>query len=423
MLKIIRFSILYFSFTALLSAAEHTSVNEKRLHSVRKNIDKEALMQVKKVSATNNIEHMFEDARISGQLRTMFAGYEQKEQNVENNYATAVGGKLKYELAELQGFNAGAAVYISHDLGFATGEGIRHNSELSSGDGSYTQLAEAYINYKYKAFNIRAGRQILDTPLADSDDIRMISNTFEAYVASYSDGGLEMMAGNIQSWQGVDAGLDTPWEKTGSRGTNFGGLSYHDVWELNLWYYNITDVTNAFYFDGGIQYHFNEDMILHCVLQYLNETELASSAYDTTIYGGLFEFVVKGISLSIAYDKSLNKAATASFSGFGGGTLFSSMDTLILDDIADDRDAHAFVSSIGYTTDVFTLLYAYGDFKGNANSLGVKAHIIEQDVSLEYNIDNELLFACVYSMQKDKENFVNTDHDWNRIQFMVNYNF
>ncbi len=194
---------------------------------------------------------MFEDARVSGQIRMMYAGYEQKEQNVNNNYATALGGKLKYELAELQGFNAGAAVYISHDLDFATGEGTRHNSELSSDDGSYTQLAEAYVNYKYKSFNIRAGRQILDTPLADSDDIRMISNTLEAYVLSYAD----------------------------------------------------------------------------------------------------------------------------------------------------------------------------GDFKGNANSLGEKAHIIEQDVSLEYNIHNELLFACVYSMQKDKENIVNTDHDWNRIQFMVNYNF
>ena len=250
MRKIIKVSLFCLSFVAALSASEQTTEDEKRLHSVRENIDKEAVMQTKEVSVTDNLKHMFKDAKVSGQIRMMYAGYEQKEQNVANNHATALGGKLKYELAELNGWNGGVAFYTSHDLNFASGNNTYHNNELSSSDGSYTQLAEAYVNYKYKDFNFRAGRQILDTPLADSDDIRMISNSFEAYVASYNYNGFSFMAGNIQSWQGYDADLDTPWEKTGKNGTNFGGVAYNDVWELNLWYYNVTDIVNAIYLDG-----------------------------------------------------------------------------------------------------------------------------------------------------------------------------
>lgn len=404
-------------------AAQQEVQTDSRLHSVRENIDQEAVMQKKEISVTNNIKHMFKDARISGQIRTMYSGYEQKESNVDNNYATALGGKLKYELAELNGFNAGVAFYTSHDLNFVTGENTHHNNELSSSDGSYTQLAEAYVNYNYKDLNFRVGRQILDTPLADSDDIRMISNTFEAYTATYSYKGFDFMAGNIQSWQGGDADLDTPWVKTGQNGTNFGGVSYSDMWELNLWYYNITDTTNAFYFDGGIEYEMKNDILIHAMVQYLNETELSTSGYATTIYGALLEVVTQGASLSIAYDKSLNDASTASFSGFGGGTLFTSMDTLILDDIADDRDAHALVASLGYEINKFNFLYAYGDFKGEKNSLAKRAHIIEQDVSLEYNANDEFLVVCVYSRQEDKENALKTDHDWNHFRLMLNYNF
>ncbi|ADN08572.1 hypothetical protein [Sulfurimonas autotrophica] len=423
MSNIIKVSIFCLSLFTALAAAEQEIGEDKRLHSVRENIDKEAVMEVKEVSVTDNLKHMFKDAKVSGQIRAMYAGYEQKEQNVDNNYATALGGKLKYELAQLQGFNAGVAFYTSHDLNFASGDNTYHNNELSSSDGSYTQTAEAYLNYKYQDFNFRAGRQVLDTPLADSDDIRMISNSFEAYVATYNYNGFEFMAGNIQSWQGYDAGLDTPWEKTGKNGTNFGGVAYNNVWELNLWYYNITDVVNAFYFDGGIEYNINKDILIHAMVQYLDENELALSGYESTIYGAMAEFVSHGVSVGIAYNKSFGTQSKMSFSGFGGGTLFTSMDTLILDDIADDRDTHSLVPSIGYEIQNFSFLYAYGDFKGDADSLGKKAHIIEQDVSLEYNVNDEFLVACVYAMQEDKANSVKTDHDWNRFQLMVNYNF
>ena len=392
-------------------------------HSVRQNIESMAEVNEEHVSKTDKFADIFKNAKISGQLKSMYAGYNQKELNVDNNYATAIGGKLKYELGELDGFNAGVGVYASHDIGFLSGTNSKHNDELSSSEKSYTQIGEAYINYKNKDFNFRAGRQVLDTPLADSDDIRIISNSFNAYVASYDYNGFEFMLGNIQSWQGYDAGLESSWSKTGDHGTNFGGVSYSDTWELDAWYYNITGVTNALYLDAGFNYDMSDDMMIHTMVQYLKEDELSNSGYGAEIYGAVAVFTAYKIDVNLAYNKSLNRPSKMSFSGFGGGTLFTSMDTLILDDIADDREASSIVGSVSYNIGGVNLLYAYGDFSGDANSLGNKAHIIEQDVSLEYNVNDDFLVSCVYAMQEDKENSLKTEHDWNHLRIMANYNF
>ena len=370
-----------------------------------------------------DFEHMFTAGKVSGKVQTMYAWYEQKQKGLSNSSASAVGGVLKYELAPFHGFNAGVAFYTSHDIDFATGDGRHHNSELSSSKGDYTQMAQAYLNYKYKDFNLRVGRQVLDTPLADSDDIRMISNSFEAYVATYDYKGFEFMAGNIQSMQGYDADLDTPWIQTGKNGTNFGGISYDDGLQLNLWYYNVTNEVNAFYFDGGTKYEINKDSFVHAMVQYLHEDELSSSGYESDIYGAMAEVVSHGVTLSIAYNASLSSPSKMSFSGFGGGTLFTSMDTLILDDIADDRDTRAVVPSIGYEIENVNISYAYGDFQGDVNSAGKKAHITEQDISIEYDVNDKFLISCLYAMQDDKENSVKTEHDWNRLQLLAKYNF
>ena len=213
----------------LLSSLINTAFGEdkiekrERLHSVKEVMGQVTKMQDKNVSMVESFKHMFEDGKVSGQIRTMYAGYERQENTEPDSYSTAVGGILKYELASLNGFNAGVAVYTSQDIPFASGGVVHHNAELSSEKGSYTDVHEAYINYKYKALNLRAGRQRLDTPLADSDDIRMIPNSFEAYVASYSYNGFKAMAGHINSWQGVDVDLSGGWRKTGSDGVNFGG--------------------------------------------------------------------------------------------------------------------------------------------------------------------------------------------------------
>ena|SRR3990167_4958856 len=369
---------------------------------------------------------MFENGKVTGNIRTMYAGYDYKRLAQDDIYSTVIGGSLKYELAELNGFNAAAAFTMSHDIGFATGDkGSKQNPELSSSEGKYTALSEAYLNYKYDSFNFRAGRQVIDTPLADSDDIRMISNTFEAYIATYEFSNFSFMAGRLQKWQGYDAELDNGWVEAGEDGTWFGGAVYSDdMIEANAWYYNITKLTDAAYFDATLKYEISSDISTLASAQYLNESEISNSGTKATIYGAKAELSAYGATLGVAYNKSDRKAGKESFSGFGGGTLFTSMDTMILNEITSDRDAEALVGTIAYEVDKLTLTYAYGNFEGDADGAGDKAHIVEQNIGVGYNIiEDKFAVSAVYAVREDRESSVKTDNDWSRFQLMVAYNF
>ncbi|WP_304544430.1 hypothetical protein [Sulfurimonas microaerophilic] len=396
----------------------------KRKDSVRESAFEIGKLEEKEISVVNNFKNMFKDGEVSGQVRVVYAGYNNKNSDPDL-YATAIGGILKYELAEYKGFNAGVAFYTAKDIPAFSGEGEKRNTELSSSEGEDQDMNEAYINYKYNNFNLRLGRQVLNTPLADSDDIRMIQNTFEAYVASYIKNGWELQAGNIQSWHGIDLenGLDDGWKKLGDNGVNFAGARYYDMWEFQSWYYNITGLTNAFYIDFGVEYPFNDDFTLHIMAQYLNEQELKSSGYEASIYGGLCEFVFGDLGVNFAYNHADKKTDKESFSGAGGGTLFTNMDMMIMDNITKDREVDAIVSGLVYNHDTISLLYAYGDFSGKANSLGEKAHIVEQNFNIDYNINDEFLVAFIYIMSEDKQSVLKTEYDYDRTQLMINYNF
>ncbi|MDD2651802.1 MAG: hypothetical protein PHX44_01975 [Sulfurimonas sp.] len=373
----------------------------------------------------STVSQMFEEGKVSGNIRAIYAGYNQKQLGEDDVYATALGGYLKYELSELDGFSAAAAFAVSHDLGFATGErGSKQNDELSSSNGEYNTLSEAYLNYSYNDFNFRAGRQLIDTPLADSDDIRMIQNTFEAYIATYETLNFNFMAGKLEKWQGTDAGLDNGWVKTGEDGTLFGGITYSkDTMEANAWYYNISKLTDATYLDAKFGYEISDDLSILGAVQYLRENEIDNSGTKASVYGLLAEVSAYGFTLNAAYNNSQKESGKASFSGFGGGALFTSMDSMILDAITMDRGAKAVVAGFTYNYNNLKLMYAYGDFKGNANSLGAKEHIIEQNIGCEYTLQKELMLAVVYVKDRDKEHSYSNGGNWENMRVLLSYNF
>ena len=414
-MKLLIFVIIFLLNVTTLNAIDNSNTGIRN-DSIRAAIDNFGKLDEKEVSEVDKIKYMLKKGKVSGQLKLMYAEVAEPG----DAYATAIGGIIKYELAAYRGFNAGAAVYTSYDIPLASGEGSKRSSEMSSDVGNHTDMSEAFINYKYEDLNFRAGRQLLDTPLADSDNIRMIQNTFEAYVATYEISGIEFMLGNLQRWHGSDAGLELGWVETGTDGTNFVGISYADGLEYDAWYYNITDFAQIAYFDLGIEYEINETFLLHAMAQYLKESELSGSGTSASIYGALIELVAYDIGLNIAVNKSEKQTGKESFSGFGGGALFTNMDTMIIDEITLDREALSYVLGIVYSYDDIELLYAYGDFNGAANSSGVKEHIVEQNIGIGYNFNEEFVVGAIYVKQDDK---IDPSNSWNRFQVALNYNF
>lgn len=372
------------------------------------------------VKTATSVEGMFKSGSMAGQVRLAYINNSTSEVGADDTTASAAGGYLKYETAVFNGLSLGAVMQTSHSISALSGDNSKYNDELASAEKTYTELTEAYINYSINGLNLRAGRQVVDTPLADSDDIRMIANTFEAVTATYEIEKFSLMVGNLQRWQGIDAGLDDGWLRTGESGTNFGGVSYSDILEFNAWYYNITEHLNAAYADIGVAYDFSDDVSVSAGVQYLDESELKDSGEEATIYGAMAEVSAYGLGVSLAYNKSDKVAGKASFSGFGGGTLYTNMDIMIIDEITADRDASAMVAGLSYGIGDVNLAYAYGDFSGDADSAGDKAHIIEQNIVLEYAPNDDLAMSAVYVMEQDK---INADSDWNHFRAVVAYNF
>ena len=436
--NILKLSLLCFITLGLQAQEEETQTTDehrKRVHSVRAAIANVAKPKEKEVDVVDGIKHMFEDGTVSGEIRSMYSQYNYDDS--QNIYATALGGQLKYELAEYKGFNGGVAFTTSHEISALSGDNTKFNDELTSANGSYTQITELYLNYKYKGLNLRVGRQLIDTPLADSDDIRMTPNTFEAYILTYKYEDLTFMGGLLERFQGYDAGLDVdnPWQDTGEDGTYLAGLVYEtNSLEAAAWYYDVSKDENlnstmgnnankSIYINLGGHYHFSENTFLHAVGQYLHQSENDNSGIESRIYGGMAELVFGNIGFNIAYDKSIEQKGKRVFSGFGGGTMFTSMDNMIIENIADDRDAYATVGGISYALGDFNLLYAYGDFHGDANSAGVTEHITEHNIGFEYAPSENITIASIYTKQEDKDNTGINDGDWENFRLFSSYSF
>jgi hypothetical protein len=127
---------------------------------------------------------IFSEGKSSGELRMFYLdrdrhgsiGQTQKDTN-----GLSVGGHLKFETSSYNGLQSGFAIYTTSSLDSTKPH--RDPSMAGEDKEGYSILGEAYLQYTSGSGNFyKFGRQKLDTPLAGSDDARMLPNLFEAYL-------------------------------------------------------------------------------------------------------------------------------------------------------------------------------------------------------------------------------------------------
>jgi len=417
------------------SSANAESETRDRTHSVNKAIQTVAQTQEKSIEIVDQKKNLINEGKLTGQFRSLYSTYNNK--NMQDTYATAIGGMLKYETAEYHGWNFAAAMVTTNDVRALSGDGVKHNSELSGDKRSYTELSEVYVNYNYEDFQFRVGRQVIDTPLADSDDSLMIANTFEAYTASYSSESWSFSLGHFDRWQGADADLNEGWVKTGKNGVNYlGALFTNKLLDISVWYYDFSNPSDSeilqgataianqtFYTDISAHIYFNRATFLHLNAQYLLQNSYDNSIVESNIYGLMGEIVYEGLGIRLAYNNSQREVNKESFVGYGGGPLYTSMDSATLDAINSDRSAYATVGILSYSFADFKLLYAYGLFKGDSDSQGVKAKVVEQNFGIEYSYNDALTFGAIYVIDRNKEDSSSTEFNDDNFRLLFAYNF
>lgn len=252
----------------------------------------------------------------------------------------ALGGKLHIDTKAFYGINAAASLYTTNALGKQEGNGIPF---FDADNHSYTILGEAYLKGKWENTTLTVGRQEIDTPFADTDNIGMIPNTFEAaMLVSQITEDTTMTLGHLHKMAGVDAPNPSEFTRINDdQGVQLLGVSYEGISNLVLsaWDYRLNryETDNIAYFEANYENKYN-DFTYGVNLQYALQNAQIPGADNADIYGidASVGFENTGLALGVAYNKSEGNAAD---NGFGGGPFFTSSEHLTLAEANGEGEA------------------------------------------------------------------------------------
>ena len=375
-----------------------------------------------------------------GQLRAGYITF--KEDGSDKNSAYALAGHYHFDSKRWNGMGIGLSAYTVLNLGINQNPNHLNGDFLNTDGNSFIQLTEAYLDGQWGNTEIKLGRQILNTPHADSDDIRMIPNYFEAYTITNTDiDDLILSAGFINRMAGWENGVDAAkfvkvWEPLGSskemEGIAYASAIYEGIKDLtlSLWYYNYNNVANVMYAEVGYAYAFSKERSLIFGLQYDGSKETGDALLgeqDAGTYGISIEFAAEDIGLHIlsAYNRD-NGTTGATGLSLGGGPLFTSMEDQTLDAIG--MAGSAWMIGAGYHfeaigIDGLVAGIAYGHFSAEESS---QYESRETDIVIDYSWNEKLSLTAAYaSVSFDAGVDENNDplNDYKQFRLLANYNF
>jgi len=356
----------------------------------------------------DTLGHALSNARTDGMVRV---GYQSHETENDIDTEFALGLKLHLETAPYYGLQAGATLFTSQGNGEEGFEGIPFFDENNE---DYAILGEAYLKAAFFQTTLVLGRQSFDTPFADSDDIGMVPNTFEALTllnTSLKD--TTIFLSQVQKWAGVDSEAPGTFSDINRNdGMQILGITYEGVPKITLsgWFYHLKDVVKISYLEAN--YEDETDRFTYgAAMQY------AFQDYDNTesssIYGAAASFGVKktGLTMTIAYNKVIGIAAD---NFFGGGPFFTNAEHNTLREEGPDG------KTILYTLswDASTVGVEGLNFMTNIDAhRGEQNHAREYDFGMSYTYSDALNFSAIYS---DVEN---GDLTYKNLRIFVNYCF
>ncbi len=357
---------------------------------------------------SDTLSHALSNAQTDGIVRL---GYQSHEVENDTNTEFALGLKLHFETAPYYGVRAGATLFTSQGNGKEGFEGIPFFDENNE---NYAILGEAYLKGTFSDTTLVLGRQSFDTPFADSDDIGMVPNTFDALTllnTSLKD--TTIFLSQVQKWSGVDSEAPSTFRDiNGNDGTQILGITYEGVRKTTLsgWFYHLKDEVRISYLEAN--YEDETDRYTYgAAVQYAFQDY--DSGESSAIYGVAASFGVKkvGLTTTIAYNK-VNGIAADNF--FGGGPFFTNAEHNTLREEGPDGDTILYTISWNAST-----IGAEGlNFIANIDAhTGKQYHAREYDMGMGYAYSDSINFSAIYS---DVEN---GDLAFKNLRVFVNYCF
>jgi len=342
---------------------------------------------------------------ISGNLRM---GYQYGEDDTGSGNEVAVGGFLHYETETFRGMSIVGT--LSATYGDKSGDGGYFIHGVSN---NIFTLSEAYLRLEYENSELKIGRQTIDTPFANSDDIGMIKNHFGgAIFSNQSLKDTSITAGVIHS---MSTGCGDEQNKFDKFENNLFmvGVEYKGIENLRLqaWHYDNFKNLNSSYIDGVYGANFDRyDAELG--VQYAHQD---INSMSNNIYGAMCGVQNKQTGLSImgAYNKTDGASAD---NLYGGGPFFTNVEHTTIADGGDDASA----CKVGMSFDTSTI--GIKDLKLTLEKLWINRKYDRDMKNLgiigEYAYSDDISLRAYYSDIRDS-----LDGDKRNVRVFVDYGF
>lgn len=385
----------------------------------------------------NTFDEIFNYADAFGKLRVAYIDDVHRASASalkDQKSASAIGGELGMKTAEYKGFSFNVSAYISQSIGFLSPQKEELNPDfVNLNQDSFAYIGEASLNYENELFQTKIGRIKVESPYANSDDIRMAANTFEGAFAKieYSSK-LSSQVMFLNRWAGYDSqDLQSQDEfKTlykNSKGMGIASLTYEYAKnsEVSFWVNHIDNMSQIAYAEiAGILFFDEDTFRLDYGVQGSSMRELENSGVEGNVYGLMATLHYSGAFLGISYNKAFVDTGKTVTDGFGGGPYYTSLDEATIAAMSQavpGKDAEAYRVSGGYdlkeigsgTFNGFMLELVYGKLQSEDKS------VIEKDIILSYEMAERWYIEGIYT----KFNADYEDETFDRTLVRANYSF
>ena len=335
--------------------------------------------------AEDDLSEAIEGITHEGQLR--LGAVQIKDVNGVKSKTVSAGGHVLLRTKPIGGVSLTATLFTTNPIFGKREEGMF----LSSNSEGYSIVGEAYLKANLGKSTLKAGRQMLDTPYADSDDIGMVPNSFEGYSLVNQDiADTTVVLAYLDKWSGVDAPIPEKFSEMQSSGDAVftAGLIYEGIEQTSLqaWHYKLNDA-NFNYVEAGY-----EADTFNMAIQYTDQD------HSNTAYGVALGGTADGLTLSYAY----NKVDGMVVNGFGGGPFFTSAEDHTIADVADQE-------AMSYGAE-----YALGSLTLGVNHINFDKGEDETDYLASLTVNDNSALDLIYSDMND---------DGSMLRFFANYSF
>jgi len=359
----------------------------------------------------NTFDEALLNASYEGNIRAGYQNQHPQSKDDVRDDEFALGVKLHFETASYHGLQVGTTLFTSYGNGEEGYDGVPFFDENND---NYAILAEVYLKGVLSNTEFILGRQSFDTPFADSDDIGMVPNTFEAYTLINKDVKDTMIFfSQVQRWSGVDSDAPSTFtEVNGNKGMQVLGVSY-EGWNntvLSGWFYNLSDEVKITYLEADYQNE-TDNYTYGGILQYAYQDY--DDSESSTIYGASAFFGVKkiGLTTTIAYNRT-NGAEADNF--FGGGPFVTNAVHNTLREAGPDGNIILYTLEWDASVAGMDNLTVVVNIDGHHEDL---YHAKEYDIGMEYIYSDTFNFSAVYSDVNYQED------SFRNLRIFANYSF